>query len=275
MVDNDVKGVSLKELYLDKTKQLNFYLGSMFVEYAVKVDLLSIEMKKEWDENNQAISHRYVLPTPEAKLILDQENISAVQIPTSLPMVCVPQKWAIDKDGKYLKYGGYLWNDTRGLKDIFYWKPSHIHNPLLHLDAFSINAILEGVNGLSSVPYKINLEVLKYVMKYGVKENILIDYNSPELVKFRKSGLTFNTKKGSKDVKLAELKALNDKSALQLLTINIAAAYAGAEFIYFPLELDFRTRHYNSCYALSYQGSDLAKALLLFKVPGLLLRNDN
>ena len=54
----------------------------------------------------------------------------------------------------------------------------------------------------------------------------------------------------------------------------IANIYRNVPSIYFPLMLDFRGRIYNKVTYLNYQGSELAKALILFARPCYINRNN-
>lgn len=54
----------------------------------------------------------------------------------------------------------------------------------------------------------------------------------------------------------------------------MANTYRNVPGIYFPVMLDFRGRLYSRVSYLNYQGSELAKSLLLFARPGCIERNN-
>lgn len=56
--------------------------------------------------------------------------------------------------------------------------------------------------------------------------------------------------------------------------ISIANTYKNIPELYFPLMMDFRGRIYPRVTYLNYQGSELAKSLLLFSRPGIIERTN-
>ena len=64
------------------------------------------------------------------------------------------------------------------------------------------------------------------------------------------------------------------KIILQETVLGLAEFYSRFNEIYFPVRLDQRGRLYCSPAYLNYQSNDLAKALLLFAIPGIIKRDD-
>ena len=64
------------------------------------------------------------------------------------------------------------------------------------------------------------------------------------------------------------------KVLLQESILDIAVIYRNFSKFYFPVRVDQRGRLYCSSAYLNYQGSELAKALLLFSKPSVIERYD-
>lgn len=122
------------------------------------------------------------------------------------------------------------------------------------------------VNSVSKIPYKINKVLLDFVLEKGESFDMLIpsDFDS----KFDYDSDNKLTKR-----ELSQIKSMKSKYVLQNNIIDIANLFRN-NIIYFPVILDQSCRLYCNTSYLKYQGSDLAKALLLFDGPGIIKRND-
>ena len=133
----------------------------------------------------------------------------------------------------------------------------------------SDSLVLQLVNGVSSVPYKINCTVLDF----------LLDSNNSE---FLTSPIIYDakiysslTKLRKDDIKLYK-EVLSNKSVINLeqQIINIASLFRDITTLYFPDTLDSKGRLYCIPNYLNYQAHGLARALLLFSLPSKLHFHD-
>jgi len=130
------------------------------------------------------------------------------------------------------------------------------------------NPVINLVNGLSAVPYNINIEVINFIFKHGIELG-LYEHSKSEDFNSVRIGKIFKPPRG--------LKArffFSSKARLDYITIVLAQLYSLAKCFYFPVRLDFWVRVYNECYALSYLGNTLAKSLLQFHSPEKIKRKD-
>ena len=127
------------------------------------------------------------------------------------------------------------------------------------------NVIYKMVNNINSVKFKINQEVLDFIIKYHKKYNLIID---PEL----KHSLSSKKKLNLSEKK--ELESFISKQTLENEILNIANIFRNISEIYLPVRLDYRGRIYCTTEYLNYQGIELAKALLQFSEGELVYLND-
>lgn len=125
------------------------------------------------------------------------------------------------------------------------------------------------VNGISSTPFCINNGLLNFIEEHGRTYGLLsdkpnININSEEMKKLKKN------KAGYKEY----LSSLS-KYELEVHILSIARVYSKYDKIYFPVRLDSRGTIYCSPLILNYQGTELAKALLLFSDESILYLNDD
>jgi DNA-directed RNA polymerase len=99
--------------------------------------------------------------------------------------------------------------------------------------------------------------MLDFILDYGI-EFKLIEYldSIEELNKLKKSDYSKSEFK--------KMTKIRSKNLLEMKTLEIALIFKDLNEIYFPVRLDFRGRVYPVVDFLNYQGTDLAKSLLVF-----------
>lgn len=120
------------------------------------------------------------------------------------------------------------------------------------------------INKLSNTPFKINTELLDY---------IILD----------KQGLLLNTYESIPYSDILKRSKSQDKIykghitnlTVQENILKIADLFRNVDKIYFPVRCDQRGRIYCTPNYLNYQSTELAKSLLLFSEPSLITRNDS
>lgn len=133
-------------------------------------------------------------------------------------MLCKPAEWGNKK------YGGFLENEI--LKNEIYTKsPSNKHK------LENKESVYNAINYLNSIPFSINIDLLKFLTSEGKS---LIDVDD-----------------------------LTESEKLQnAITLKIAETYKNTQF-YLNTHADWRGRLYTNSFFISYQGSDLSASLLL------------
>ena len=207
------------------------------------------------------------------KIILKDDKTRIFSLPAKLPMIVEPKpyKWI---DGK-IQVGGYLKNDIYYSEDLFIDKVGYRDTTKLKQD----NDVIDLINGVSRVPYKINKDVLEYIQLYGIEKGCIVSGStdmsknniiSKQVDKFYVNPYIKTTKKLNK-----ELRSVQSTIYLQNNILNIAELYSLVDKIYFPVRSDQRTRIYCITEYFNYQSTDLSKGLLLFYNPGVIYKHDN
>lgn len=231
----------------------NLYLANMLVE---KLDQ-SVIIKKEitW----------YIRIHPDCRNIFITNDVRVLHLPMRLPMICPPKPYVYNQDPMKNRLGGYLLNDVLYSRLIMNKKIGYGEQTKI----VENNTIIDEVNGLASIPYKINRDTLDFVLEYGITKNILLDPEKHNLDKFLSNPYKGFTKRDSK-----KYRSLVSKLLLERNILNIALIYSNFDKIYFPTRLDFRIRVYCDAEYLHYQANDLARGLILFAEPGKILKHD-
>ena len=193
------------------------------------------------------------IPKNISELILKDKRYV---LPLKLPMITAPNDYSEDTKG------GYLLNDVDVDQELIIGKIGYKVNSTIDCKNTKIYSV---VNSMARCPYKINTDVLNFLQTNGKMFNILIDDNK----------ITKDCIENSSDYKKKELRKLKSQKHLKLTILELAFIYKDMNSIYFPLRLDNRGRVYCESHYLNYQGSDLAKSLLSFAIPGFILRDDN
>ena len=218
----------------------------------IKTNVIQIEK-----DQKQTI---FIVDNSIAKL-LDKHII--IDVPHKLPMIVKPKEYYIDEKTGIHKLGGYLLNDIEIINSLII-KNSNLREQ----STFISNSVINMVNNMSSVGFKINIEVLNFILENGYKFNLLLDSN---LINDLESKL----KKNSDKINISEMKKLesfNSQKRLELNILGISLIYKNVPEFYIPVRIDNRGRVYCMSEYLNYQSTELAKPLLVFSKPNKLTK---
>jgi hypothetical protein len=232
----------------------NFYLhlGIKLTEIMIESDLLVISIVMYKGDNHS------VLGVP--KDILKSIPLNNVIIaPFKLPMIVEPKPYNNDE------LGGYLLNDNEYEENIITKKIGMKESSKI----LSNNIIYDSVNNMMKTAFKINIELLNYLISYNDDHKLLILEGD---IIYKNLSDTDLNKMDPKEKKLYQ--QYLSKKLLHDYIINIATAYKNVPEIFFPIKLDNRGRLYPTAAYFHYQSSELAKALLLFARPDFIKRSD-
>lgn len=161
------------KLTLSKWKLLNKHLIDPFSDSPTIVGLAGnlawllttasvdlIEFDTEMGDDRK--QHHIIRLRESARSIMLKDNQIVYTTPPRLPMIVEPKpyKW----NNNNIELGGYLNNDVFYTSDLFIDKTGYRDCTKLKKE----NNILDLINGVSCVPYKINKEVLEFIKVYGV-----------------------------------------------------------------------------------------------------------
>jgi DNA-dependent RNA polymerase len=239
---------NMVEYFKDSTVKLK--LGSLLIEWLITLNLLEPKVITI----SRTEKHNILIAGSNIKELLSKNNIPLLHLPNKLPMIVPPKPYKkIIKNNKEIEVlGGYLLNDIEYTDNLI------LNNWELAVETKILkkkNIIYDMVNNISSVAYKINTQVLDFIINNYKKFNLVIDpdYEHP---------LTKKTKLTSYDKK--ELESFHSKRNLEQNILGIATLFKDIQKFYIPIRLDFRGRLNCISEYLNYQGTELAKALLLF-----------
>lgn len=208
------------------------------------------------------------------------------------PMIVKPVEWKIKKNifslegdiaNKVVKYGGYLYNDKENFEDLIRKSKESIGSSII-----INNKIVEMINYMSGIPFKLNNKVLSYLidlilnpkndefneqiikdlsLSFHPKTSSLNDYKE-ELNK------CINIQKNSKSTSYEQINSLknliheiishNSVFLYNKSILTMAILFKDIKQIYFPLKLDWRGRIYIKGGVLNIQGGELSRSLLMF-----------
>lgn len=120
---------------------------------------------------------------------LNKNNL-LLNISYKIPMIVKPKPYSKDLNTGKDILGGYLLNDVK------YISPLIIQNSELKEQSqiLNNNNILEVINNLSSVGYKMNIPVLNFILENGLKYNLLTDPDFVHPLEIKKKTTKFNFK---------------------------------------------------------------------------------
>jgi DNA-dependent RNA polymerase len=256
---------SIKKEYKDIYEVDGSYamLGGYFVWNLVIVNMLYQTLDKHPENDKETVNYLRIVQNVRDKLFINKVKI--YHIPPKLPMVCEPKNWVYSLDVSNNKLGGYLLNDIYFNDKLIRDRIGYEIPTVLKED----NLVVPMVTGVMKTPYKINVDTLEFIYKYGIKKKIITDGSSDGLRDFIRNPHRKYTKKVARGYRSLVSKIIMEKNIL-----SIADVYSKIEKIYFPVRLDFRLRVYCDTDFFDYQKNDLAKGLISFANPGCIHKTD-
>jgi len=230
--------------------QFLFELGNLLINFMTDLKLIKSEVKVLAKDEKKSI---LVVGPALVKLIPQLETSFSIQsIPNRIPMVCPPKLYKF-KENKYLELGGYLLNGEEYTDEIILsnWELSSKSTLLEE------NDIIDMVNKINSVAFKINENVLDFILLNNHKYGFFTETGNVNPLSL-KNKLTMIEKR--------ELTSFNSRKHLELNILGLATIFRDIPSIYLPVRIDYRGRLYCVTEYLNYQGIELAKGLLEFSL---------
>ena len=237
-----------------------FELGSKVVSWLIQLGFVNSTVKVLSKTEKVNI----LVPGEKIKELFSNVHKPApvIILPHRIPMIVKPKLYQWNsQEGKYSELGGYLLNGKMYSNKIILpnWELSSKSTLL------SENIVCSMVNKINSVGFRINSDVLDFILNNNNRYNFFIDnnYNHP---------LAFKNKLNSSELK--ELESFHSKKYLEQNILGLSVLFKDVPTFYMPVRLDYRGRLYCITEYLNYQGIDLAKSLLEFSSGEKVLLSD-
>jgi DNA-directed RNA polymerase len=188
--------------------------------------------------------------------IAEGHTVRETMRPRYQPMVVQPYPWTDAGDGGYVR-----------IRTPFVSKPTGEQKRALH--SAKLDTIREGLQAVSATPMRINRRVLAVVeefWKWGggfISIPLASDFLIPPRPDCTDEAVVKHWKKQASELHGANAR-LRGARAEFLAKRTIAADFAEADAIWFPHQLDFRSRSYPIPVWLNWQGDDVCRGLLEF-----------
>jgi len=229
------------------TDTFKIHLGLNILNLLEEVKLIYSEVITERDKK----THHFLANRDILEKIGKYINLSNSFI--KIPMIVKPKEYGKDKDREIL--GGYFLNDQEVLDPLIIKNYELKEQSTIGYE----NIVYDTVNNLSSVAYRINNNVLNFVLERGLECELYTDpaYLHPLEIKQKKGNkLTFSEKQ--------KLSAFLSRKQLEMNILSLALCFKNVSQFYIPVRIDNRGRVYCMADYLNYQSIELAKALLIF-----------
>lgn len=234
-------------------------VGLKAVELMIEIGLVVLQDDIH-DSSDRTKDSKAVVLTPEAsQWMAERANFLAGVSPRWTAMVVPPKPWTA------LNRGGY-WGRGRSNPKLLKGTPRRIQK---RYDDVDMSRIFNAVNAIQRTPWVVNPKVLAVAQTVAAWENPLADIPkaNPEALPDRLDGMDEDPKI-LKDWKRGAAKVYRRERARQSRRLSVeaiikeASKLAEYERIWFPYNLDFRSRIY-AIPSFSPQGTDLSKGLLM------------
>lgn len=218
-----------------------------------------VEITHQKVEKDQ--SKKYVKPTQETLEWIEKKNeVTQFLRPVYEPMVVPPRDWTTPYDG------GYLSSNIKPLRLVKTKNRAYLEE----LKNVDMPIVYAAVNAIQRTPWQINKDVLAVMTELWETGSTLAELPPREGIDMPPKPLNIDTDpEARKEWRIAAAKvhiqnlSVSGKRIAFNISLNIAKRYAKYDQIFFPYQLDFRSRIYAVPH-LNPQGSDSQKALIRF-----------
>lgn len=145
---------------------VNAGIGGNLAQYLSTSDINMIEFDLEYGDDKNL--HHVIKIQVEARSHILKNNQVVYVSPPELPMVVKPKPYIQSDD--HISLGGYLNNDVFYTKSMFIDKVGYKNSTVLNKE----NDVINLINGMNSVKYKINKDTLDFINMYGVEKGIIL-----------------------------------------------------------------------------------------------------
>jgi hypothetical protein len=265
---SDFRDTNMEYKKVTSDTNLNARVGGFFIYALIECELLKLAVhEKSGIIDGDYKQMEYLRLTDISRDVIIINKGQFIFHPSSkLPMVCPPKEYKMCPKTKKIRLGGYLLNDIKYTDRIYIDKVGNSKPTILKDN----NIILDLINGLTRTPYKINTDILDYIYKFAIKKCVIIDSENDKIKE-----IINNPYKSTNRIIGYGNRSLISKINLERNILYIAELYSDMDEIYFPVSMDNRTRIYCITNYFDYQKNDLAKALISFANPGVILKTDS
>lgn len=195
-----------------------------------------------------------------------------------MPMVIPPRPWTDPHDGGY--YGESMLG-TQLIRLKVQTKTKFLKSYNRKLSAIDLSVVYKALNAMQDTPFVINpfiLQTLKEIYASGGElGGVPRTEPYPTLPRLPEDAPEEQVKEHKKKAVgiYKQEEARKSKALRCLLALKVAEKFSEYDKIYFPWNVDYRGRCYPIPTALSPQGDDIQKSLLLFANPSPLAEGDD
>lgn len=257
------------------TDRVRIFVGSSLVSMLLQTAKIDDQMAFQHDVSAQEGSAK--LPSarlqgtvvPHEKLLrilgdTDAKKGEAIPIRSVvnakfLPMICKPKPWRDVDDGGYLYYSNYVMR-TKGVR---------LHKEVLESTGGKLEKVYQGLNALSSTPWKLNKKIYEVMSQAWEKGGGIAelpprkDYDIPPEPETDDLQKKLEWKRMLRKITHhnRDLKSLRCDFTYKL---NVAKEFLHEKKLFFPHSMDFRGRTYPIPPHLNHIGADISRSLLQF-----------
>lgn len=128
-------------------------IAGNLIQYLLTERINLVEQHSEYGVDKKLV--QYLRLTGDSKEFMVNSGTNSFSNPTNLPMIVKPKAYTLSPEG-VISYGGYLGNNDLTDEPLFIPRVGYKEGTTLNKK----NSIIDMINGLSSVSYKINVDTL-------------------------------------------------------------------------------------------------------------------